>query len=105
MEVLVNPSGKAKTLAGLVGADDATAQGWSHKEAVAVHQQLLKGPMADAAAAAEWKQQCSKRYKWSRYFGGEDVVEVPAADGKEAAAAVAGVNGTASAVAQLSISH
>jgi hypothetical protein len=105
MEVLLNPSGKAKTLGWLVGAADegSTAQGWSHKEAVAVHQQLLKGAMADAAAAEEWKEKCGKRFRWSRYFGGEEVGEVPT--GEKDAAAAAGVNGTAAGVAHLNLTQ
>jgi hypothetical protein len=39
-------------------------------DAVEVHKLLLSGPLADAAAAAEWKGACAAAFERSTYFGG-----------------------------------
>lgn len=55
----------------------------SHADCVAAHR-LLGGPLGAAAAAEQWRQRCAGVFRWSRYFGGADVVpleELPEVNG------------------------
>jgi hypothetical protein len=47
------------------------AEALTHKDAVAVHK-LLGQKFGDQAAAEDWRQRCSKVFRWSGFFQGAD---------------------------------
>ena len=56
----------------------ADVEGAPHAACVEVHA-LLAGKLGDAAAADAWRTKCAATFRWSRYFGGADVVPLPEA--------------------------
>ena len=57
---------------------------------------LLAGKLGDAAAAQQWREKCAAAFRWSRVFGGAEVVAVePRPE----------VNGVAEKVAALAVSN
>ncbi len=75
------------------------AEALTHADAVAVHK-LLQGTLGDEAAAQEWKQRCSKVFRWSGCFEGADRLHLnyPKADPAPAQA-----NGVADALKKVSL--
>lgn len=72
MSALLNPASKASGIKQLTAASPA-GQGSSSaqlQDCMEVHRLLLAGPLADAAAAADWKQRCAGAFAHSLYFGG-----------------------------------
>jgi hypothetical protein len=120
MLALVDPSAKAKASAALLAGGPAGAgegalrqllaaaaapgrkqpapagagAGGAHGEAVEVEGLLARGgPLADAAAAARWRELCAAAFPYSTHFGGPKRWVVPAA----------GANGVAEGVAKLGV--
>jgi hypothetical protein len=72
MSALLDPASKAAGIKQLTAAAPA-GQGSSStqlQDCMEVHRLLLAGPLADAAAAADWKQRCAGAFVHSSYFGG-----------------------------------
>ncbi len=77
------------------------ADALKHADAVAVHA-LLQDTLGDSAAAQEWKQRCSKVFRWSGFFEGADRLRL---DETVAEAAPAQANGVADAMKKVSLSN
>jgi hypothetical protein len=75
MSALLDPGSKAAGIKQLTAAAPA-GQGSSRssstqlQDCMEVHRLLRAGPLADAAAASDWKQQCAGAFAHSSYFGG-----------------------------------
>lgn len=69
--------------------------GKGHQVYMDVHALLLKGPLADEAAAAEFKQRCAQLFPWSAHFEGAQQVVVDAASSE--------ANGVVEATTKLSL--
>lgn len=65
----------------------------SHAECIAVHR-MLRDDLQDGAAAEHWREKCRSVFQWSRYFGGTKVSLQKDVH----------VNGTASVMAELTVS-
>lgn len=72
MAALLDPASKAAGIKQLLASAPAQSSSSAQQllDCVEVHKLLLSGPLADAAAAGEWKQQCSGAFAHSSYFGG-----------------------------------
>jgi hypothetical protein len=72
MAALLDPASKSAGIKQLLAAAPAQSSSSAQQllDCVEVHKLLLSGPLADAAAAGEWKQQCSRAFAHSSYFGG-----------------------------------
>jgi peptide alpha-N-acetyltransferase len=75
MAALLDPASKAAGIKQLLaaGPDAAAGSGAAQQQladCIEVHRLLLSGPLADAAAAGEWKQRCAAAFAHSSYFGG-----------------------------------
>lgn len=72
MAALLDPASKAAGIKQLLAAAPVQSSSSAQQlpDCVEVHKLLLSGPLADAAAAGEWKQQCSGAFAHSSYFGG-----------------------------------
>lgn len=77
------------------------ADALKHADAVAVHA-LLQDTLGDSAAAQEWKQRCSKVFRWSGFFEGADRLHL---DEPKTDAAPAQANGVADAMKKVSLSN
>jgi hypothetical protein len=75
------------------------AEALKHADAVAVHR-LLQDTLGDEAAAKEWKQRCSKVFRWSGFFEGAGRLHL---DYSKADAAPAQENGVADAMKKVSL--
>lgn len=72
MAALLDPASKQQGVQALLSSLQPDAAAAADLAACTeVHKLLLSGPLADAAAAAEWKQRCAKVFTRSNYFGGE----------------------------------
>ncbi|CAL8463644.1 g3178 [Coccomyxa elongata] len=106
MMALLDPNSKAKAVqvivkrGGLVGGGVA-ADALRHADAVAVHA-LLQDTLGDSAAAQEWKQRCSKVFRWSGFFEGADRLHLDVTTTDTAAAQA---NGVADAMKKVSLSN
>lgn len=72
MAALLDPTSRAAGVQQLLAAG-AAGNGSSSQQlqdCIEVHKQLLSGPLSDAAAAGEWRQQSAKAFPHSSYFGG-----------------------------------
>lgn len=75
MAALLDPASKAAGIKQLLSAGPVAAAGSGAAQqqladCIEVHRLLLAGPLADGAAAAEWKQRCASAFAHSSYFGG-----------------------------------
>jgi hypothetical protein len=73
MAALLDPASKQQGVQTLLAALQPGATSSAAADLAActeVHKLLLSGPLADAAAAAEWKQRCAGLFTRSNYFGG-----------------------------------
>lgn len=72
MAALLDPATKLQGIQALLAAVQpaAAAETPDLAACIEVHKLLLSGPLADAAAAAEFKQSCAELFVRSGYFGG-----------------------------------
>lgn len=72
MSALLDPASKAAGIKQLLSAGPKGQPSSSQRlqDCIEVHKLLLAGPLADAAAAADWKQRCAEAFAYSSYFGG-----------------------------------
>lgn len=74
MAALLDPASKAAGVKQLLAAaltnSSSSGSRQQLQDCVEVHKLLLSGPLADAAAADEWKQRCAAAFEHSSYFGG-----------------------------------
>jgi hypothetical protein len=112
MLVMVDPAAKPRALQLVQEAVVPQGKG-AHQQCVEVHKLLLKGPLADAGAAAAWEGRCREAFLWSEYFKGARTGELPSLESDAAAAAAAAAaaggkqqqqaNGVASAMEKLTV--
>jgi hypothetical protein len=73
MAALLDPASKQQGVQALLSSlqPGTTAAAADLAACTEVHKLLLSGPLADAAAAADWKQRCAGVFTRSNYFAGE----------------------------------
>lgn len=70
LDPAAKPQGVQTLLAAVADGAKPSAGVLDHGACIEVHKLLLSGPLADAAAAAEFKQRCGALFTRSVYFGG-----------------------------------